>query len=236
MVREGRGLKQGFGRLADMGEALDVLFAHLPQLGSEEVDLDQALGRVLAVDVTSAIDVPHFVKAAMDGYAVAAVDTFEAKDGGPIPLDVTDAVTPGQPSTERAGDGRCVEISTGAALPEGADAVVMVENTELNRPEVGSGERTIYKGPAGENVWVRKAVSPGENTIGVGSDIRKGDRVLRAGTVLEPRHLGALAAIGTKTATVFAKPRVTLFSTGPELIADGSALTEGKVFDINSST
>lgn len=213
-------LKPGFGRLATMGEALDVLFAHLPQLACEEVDLDQTLGRVLAVDVNSAIDVPHFVRAAMDGYAVVAADTFGAKDSMPIPLDVTEAVTPGRPSTERAGDGRCIEISTGAALPDGADAVVMVENTDA----------------AGENVLIRKPVSPGENTIGVGSDIRKGDRVLRAGTVLEPRHLGALAAIGMRTAQVFAKPRVTLFSTGPELLADGAVLSEGKVFDINSST
>lgn len=202
-----------------MGEALEVLYAHLPQLRHEELELGEALGRVLAVNVTSEIDVPHFVKASMDGYAVVAADTFGAQDSSPVGLDVTDAVTPGRPSTERAGDGRCIEISTGAALPEGADAVVMVENTD----------------PAGEKVLVRKAVSPGENTIAIGSDISKGDRVLGAGTVLEPRHLGALAAIGRRTVSIFAKPRVALFSTGPELSSEGS-VTEGKVFDINSST
>lgn len=213
-------LKPGFGKLASVSEALEVLFGHLPGLRTEEVGMDEVLGRVLAVDVTSSIDVPHFVKASMDGYAVAAADTFGAKESAPIPLDVTEAVTPGVPSTERAGDFKCLEISTGAAMPEGADAVVMVENTD----------------PSGENVLVRRPVSPGENTIGVGSDIRKGDRVLRASTLLEPRHLGALAAIGTGSVKVFAKPRVALFSTGPELIADGSAPSGGRVFDINTAT
>jgi len=203
-----------------MGEALDVLFAHLPKLGREEVPLDRALGRVLAADVTSAIDVPHFVKASMDGYAVAASDTFGAKDSGPISLHVADVVTPGERGVESVGGGRCVEISTGAAIPRGANAVVMVENTD----------------PADDDVLVRRPVSPGENTIGVGSDISEGNQVLSAGTVLEPRHLGVLAAIGSRSAQVFVKPRVALFSTGPELIAGDSALTEGKIFDINSFT
>lgn len=216
-----RGLKPGFGRLATLGEVSEILDAHLPRFSYQKVSLTAALHEVLAADVVANIDVPHFAKAAMDGYAVVASDTFGATDGAPKILEVVGSVFPGEIFDREVAPGRCIEIGTGAPLPSGADAVVMVEFTE--------------PGEAGK-VLVRKGVAPRENIVEVASDLAAGSMVLRKGTRLEPRHLGALAAVGCFEVEVFRKPRVALFSTGPEIIEAGSSLEPGRIFDINSHT
>lgn len=213
-------LKAGFGRLATMGEAFDILFSNVPELASQTVEIDNALHRVLAADTLSEIDVPHFVKAAMDGYAVSAEDTFGASDSKSLVLKIVGSVMPGGSSERPLSRGECIEIGTGAPLPEGADAVVMVEYTE----------------PNAEGVSVRKSVAPRENVIEIGSDIQKGSPVLTPGTILEPRHLGVLAAAGISKVDVLARPRVALFSTGPEIASPGSELKQGQIYDINSRT
>lgn len=215
------GLKPGFGRLATLGEVFDLLYAHLPALGVETVPLVGALHRVLAEDVAAGIDVPHFPKAAMDGYAVRAENTFAATDGSPKVLSVIDSVMPGETSKRRLEPGTCVEIGTGAPLPEGSDGVVMVEYTE---PDEGG------------RVRIRKGIAPRENVVEVGSDVAAGAVVLMAGTLLEPRHLGVLAAVGAFEARVLRRPRVALFSTGPEIIAAGGSLEPGRIFDVNTHT
>jgi molybdopterin molybdotransferase len=217
---EGVSLKAGFGRLATMGEAFDILFSNVPELDKQKVEIENALHRVLAADTLSEIDVPHFVKAAMDGYAVSAEDTFGASDSKPLALDVVGSVMPGENSKRPLTRGECIEIGTGAPLPEGADAVVMVEYTE---PNTGG-------------VSIRKSVAPRENVIEIGSDLQKGSPVLRPGTVLEPRHLGVLAAAGISTVEVLARPRVALFSTGPEIASPGRELKQGQIYDVNSHT
>lgn len=213
-------LKAGFGRLATMGEAFDILYSHLPDLGREEVPISECLHRVLATDVVSKIDVPHFAKAAMDGYAVIASETFGASDTQSVVLAVSGSVMPGQVAKDGLTEGECIEIGTGAPLPAGSDAVVMVEYTE----------------PAGNEVHIRKPVAPSENVVGVGSDVSAGSIVLTAGTLLEPRHLGVLAAVGLSSAKVVARPSVALFSTGPEIVEPGGELLSGQIFDINSYT
>lgn len=215
------GLKPGFGRLATLGEALDVLMAHPLALTSEEVGLSLALHRVLADDVVAPIDVPHFAKAAMDGYAVRAEDTFGASDASPRELSVEGALTPGQDASSPIRAGCCSEISTGAPMPPGADAVVMVEYTEPAAPGV---------------VRIRKGVGPGDHVIKPASDIRKGDRVSTAGTLIRPPQIGVFAALGLRSVQVVARPRVGIFSTGSELLDLGEELGPGQIYDINVHT
>lgn len=214
-------LKGGFGRLGTLGEAFDILFSHLPSPGTEMVELADCLGRVLARDAVAAVDVPHFTRAAMDGYAVRAEDTFGASDASTPVLEIVGTVLPGQIPDVAVTEGRCIEIGTGAALPEGCDAVVMVEYTE----PVGDGK-----------VQVRKGVAPRENLVEVGSDVASGTTVLEKGCLLEPRHLGVLAAVGLSKIEVFRRLRAALYSTGPELISSGGSLEAGRVFDINYHT
>lgn len=213
-------LKPGFGRLATLAQAFATLEAHLPRIGSETVGLMAALRRVSAHDVAASLDVPHFRKAAMDGYALRAEDTFGATDAKPKSLTVLESVMPGTLPSAEVGAGGCVEIGTGAAMPNGADAVVMVEHTE----------------PNGGVVDIRKPVAPGENIIEVGSDVRAGDTIIHAGTVLEPRHLGVLAAVGSEQVGVRSKPVAVLFSTGPEIVETTDTPGPGQIFDINRTT
>lgn len=213
-------LKPGFGKLATIGEAFEILERCVPHLGHGSVALGDALHRVCAVDQVCSIDVPHFTKAAMDGYAVIASDTFGSTDGVPVQLEVVETVMPGTVPSIAVTAGTCVEIGTGAPLPDGADAVVMVEQTEVE----------------GTAVMVRKAVAPRENVIEVGSDLKSGDLVVPRGTRLEPHHLGALAAAGLLEVPVFDRLQVALFSTGPEIVRDPDELRKGTILDINSYT
>lgn len=180
-----------------------------------------ALHRVASKEVIASIDVPHFVKAAMDGYAVRASDTFGASDSAPVALEIAGSVWPGQVPEAPVAPGVCFEIGTGAPLPEGADAVVMVEYTES---------------PGPGRVSVRKGVAPRENVVEVGSDVKAGAVVVAAGTLLEPRHLGALAACGVSEVSVVRRPRVALFSTGPEIVPAGGSLGPGSIYDVNTYT
>lgn len=217
------GLKPGFGRLATLSELFEILDAHLITLEVERIPLSDALNRVLATDVSAGIDVPHFAKAAMDGYAVVAADTFASTDASPKILEVIATVMPGDPLDHSVSEGSCIEIGTGAPLPPGADAVVMVEYTEPDEETPG-------------RVRIRKGVAPRENIVEVGSDVVSGETVLSSGTFLEPRHLGVLAAIGHFSIDVHRRPRVALFSTGPEIVGESGALEPGRIFDINSHT
>lgn len=215
-------LKPGFGKLATLSEVFGILEANVAELETELVDPSEALHRVLAEDVQSRIDVPHFQKSAMDGYAVQAADTFGAGDSSPKLLEIVESVSPGRVPNVEIGSGTCTEIGTGAPMPSGADAVVMVEYTE-------GGDNEGW-------VQIRKPVAPGENLIEVGSDVAAGATILKAGTWLEPRHLGALAAVGLQDVPVKRRLKVALFSTGPELLQPGSELEPGRIFDINSHT
>jgi molybdopterin molybdotransferase len=186
----------------------------------ERLPLDQAAGRVAATDITSTIDVPPFTRAAMDGYAVVAADTANAGAHAPAQLELVDRVFTGEVGQRAAGNGRCVEIATGAPLPPGADAVVMVEETERS----------------GTTIRVSSAVTPGQNVGRRGADIKCGDRVLTAGDVLVPSRIGAVAAIGHADVEVFARPRVAILSTGNEVVEPGLPLPPGHIYDVNRFT
>lgn len=211
---------QGFGKLMSLKEARAILAGIATKIPDERIPLEQALYRVLAEDIISDIDVPNFRKSAMDGFAVMASDTFGAANTGPKILRVVDSVVAGVVSGKKLDSGECFEITTGAVLPDGSDAVVMVEYTEKE----------------GVLISVYKSVAPWDNVIQIGSDVKKGTMVLKKGTRLGPRFTGVLAALGRKSILVKKNLRVGMLSTGDEIIGLDEELVEGKVFDINSRT
>jgi molybdopterin molybdotransferase len=191
-----------------------------PIARTERVRLEDATGRVAAADVVSAIDVPPFARSAMDGYAVIAADTAGATRATPARLRLLDRIYTGQPSSIAITRGTCAEIATGAPLPDGADAVVMVEET-------AAGEQGIE---------IFAAAAAGQHIGRRGADIGSGDRVVAAGDLLSPSRLGAIAAVGRADVEVFAKPRVAILSTGNEVVEPGQRLAPGQIFDVNRFT
>jgi molybdopterin molybdotransferase len=198
-----------------------ILDAAAPIDRTERVPLSGADGRVLAAAVTSAVDVPPFERAAMDGYAVRAEDTFGAGRHEPKTLRAIEKVYTGQVPSKTITAGECIEIATGAPLPAGADAVVMVEETE--------------PGSAGE-IRVFTPVYPRQHVGRRAADIAAGTVVVPGGALLTPARIGALAAIGAMDVEVFARPRLAILSTGNEIVAPGQPLAPGQIYDINGFT
>jgi molybdenum cofactor synthesis domain-containing protein len=195
--------------------------ATAPVAREERVALEAASGRVIARDVTSSGDVPPFARASMDGYAVVAEDTFGANRFEPKTLRVVEKIFTGQLASSAVRGGEAAEIATGAPMPEGANAVVMVEETErISESEVN----------------VVAPVYPRQNVGRQGADIVRGQVVLRAGTLLNPSRVGVLAALGLTDVEVFARPSVAILSTGNEIVAPGADLAPGEIYDINRFT
>jgi molybdenum cofactor synthesis domain-containing protein len=208
----------GFLRVRTLEDAKRSLEEHWrPKPSAVEAPLERAGGRILAEDVVSRVDLPPFDRAAVDGYAVRAADTFGADEGAPIELLCVGRVRAGDWPKLRIDKGKCAEIATGAPMPKGADAVVMVEHTIAER-----GAVRVYR-----------AVAPGENVVGRASEVKRGEVVLRAGRRLTPQVIGTLAAVGVKKVKVFRRPAVAVISSGAELARPGSRLAPGKVYDVN---
>ena len=185
-----------------------------------QVALPDAAGRVLAADVVAERDVPPFDRAAMDGYAVAAADTFGAGRQEPARLRCIESVHTGMVAARRLGAGECIQIATGAPLPDGADAVVMVEETARD----------------GAEVRVLAPVHPRQHVGRRAADIGAGQTLLRAGDPLTPSRVGSIAALGIADVTVYDRPRVGIVSTGDEIVEPGQPLAPGQIYDINRFT
>lgn len=208
----------------DEAEARFRRHLDLTPKGAETVPLAAALGRVLAADVLAEVDVPGFDRSSVDGFAVRAADTQGAGEDTPVVLRLNEEVlSAGRVPALTVAPGMATVIATGGMLPRGADAVVMVEHTE-SREDGG----VLL-------VEVRKPLVPGAFVAAAGSDIGRGETVMRRGQVLTSREIGVLAAIGRAEVSVVRRPRVAILSTGDEIVAPGEPIRPGAVYDSNAA-
>ncbi len=210
-----------FLSLTPRDEAWRILCDHMspgPRI-TEQVPLLEAAGRPLACDVASPIDLPGFARSTMDGYAVRAVDTFGASDALPALLTIAGEVHMGEEARMDLARHSCVRVATGAMLPAGADAVVMVELAE----EIDD-----------TTIAVLRPVAPGENVVAANEDVARGEVLLQGGRLLQEHDIAALAAVGMLDVEVSARPRVGIISTGDELADVGAIPAPGQVRDMNS--
>ena len=211
-----------FRKLLTFVEAKNVIESQFKAkpLGVEEISLLEASDRVLAENIKAEMDIPPFNRSTVDGYAVRAEDTFCAEENRPVVLHVSGTVNIGELPGTTVRKGETAEIVTGAPIPDGADAVAMVEDTNRKGSEV-----TIFR-----------AAAKNENIMKAGSDIKKGETILRKGQLLGSREIGVLAAVGKAKTRVYSVPRIAILSTGPEITEPGRKLPPGKIYDINAYT
>ena len=209
---------QGFTRYVRLADALKIVLSKAKLLESEVIPFDRALGRVLAEDVVSEVDVPPFNRSAVDGYAVRAVDTFGASELKPANLRILGSVDIGVASKLHVGKGVAIKIMTGASLPNGSDAVIMVEHTRAK----------------GKNIAVSAPLTPGKNVSEKGEDVKAGEVVLGRGCQLRPQDVGMLASMSKTRVRVPRRPEVAILATGSELRKPGERLGRAEVTDINS--
>ncbi len=188
-------------------------------LPSETINIQNGLKRVLAEDIISPVNLPGFNRSTMDGFAVKAKNTFSASAGSPAYLDLIGEIKMGEFASTNITNGEAIRVSTGSMIPEGADAVVMIEYTEL------LDEKTIE---------VIRHVAPGDNIIKSDEDIAKGDIVLYKGHIIRPQDIGALAGIGILQIDVVKQPKIAIISSGDEIISPEQTPKIGQIRDINS--
>ncbi|MFQ6050348.1 MAG: molybdopterin biosynthesis protein [Candidatus Hydrothermarchaeota archaeon] len=203
-------IHQNFLDTIPLSKAIELVRENFPPRQKENISISKAHKRVLAEDVFSKIDVPPFDRSTMDGFAVIAEDTYSATQENPVRLKIVE--------NEELKRGECVYVNTGSPIPDGANAVVMVEYGETH----------------GESVLIHRGVKPGENIIYTGSDIKLGELLLRESKLLEVKEIGILASAGIEEVSVYKKPKVAIISTGNELQEIGEELEPGKVYDVNT--
>ncbi|MDI6888078.1 MAG: molybdopterin-binding protein [Methanocellales archaeon] len=210
-----------FKSLISLEEALEIVKSAIkPIVRTEEIFISDANGRVLAEDVIANMDVPPFDRAAMDGYAVRAEDTYGANQFKPVILKLIDVVRAGEVTEKKVGVNECIQVATGCKMPPGADAVAMAEHAEQCE-----GKIKIFK-----------PVHPRANVSGKGEDISAGSKVLSTGEHLNPSRVGTLAALGIQKVRVYERPEVAIVPTGSEVANLGCELKDAQVYDINSYT
>lgn len=204
--------------MIELEEALEIVLSQVKLVSSEKIDILSSLSRTLAEDVYADFDIPGFDRAAMDGYAVLSKDTNSASKKKPVILEVIANVPAGYSTEKVVKSGRAVRIMTGAPMPKGADAVVMVEDTEKEE----------------EKVKIFRKVTCKENVSFAGEDVKRGELILSQGSLIRPAEVAMLASLGKENVLVKIKPRVAIISTGDELVEVGRTLQKGEIYDSNS--
>jgi len=222
---------RGFRDRRTVADALGILEARTAALGVERVPIGDASGRVVVSDVTARVAVPHFARAAMDGYALVGESTFGATSYAPVELFVVGEVRAGGAALRPLVSGEAVRITTGAPVPEGADSVLMAENAEEKPLAEGRGAP-----PEGAEavLRVREAIAPGKHVGAIGEDVAAGTVVVTAGRRLRPQDVGVLASVGVVELDVVRRPTVRVLITGDELLAPGNVPSGSKIVDTNS--
>ena len=190
-------------------------------IGTEEIALNQSLGRMIATDIISDCNLPDFPRATMDGYAVKASSSFGASEGNPAYLTVKGSIQMGESPDFTLNSGEAAKISTGGMLPQGADSVVMIEHTEA----IDDNSIEIYK-----------SVAPGQHVVQAGEDIEKNALMVYRGQLIRPQEIGLLAAFGIQHVNVFKIPVIGIISTGDEIVPIDQTPGPGKIRDVNSYT
>ncbi len=212
--------------LLSVEQARARILVKFQPIKTEKISLSQAAGRILAVDIVAADDLPLFNNSSMDGFALRAVDSSQAAPASPVTLSVVADIPAGSTPKVSLALGEAARIMTGAQLPDGADAVVPVEDTDFNHREAGSQAPT--------QVQITRSLKQGENVRPRGMDVHAGDIVLSKGKRINPQSAGILAMLGFSEVEVFKIPRVALLSSGDELLAVDAPLEPGKIRDSNS--
>ena len=209
-----------FLKIKECDEAIDIiqkLFDDNLKPQSEEIDVSESYGRILFEDVYSRMDFPPFDKALKDGVAILSSDSFGASEESPNTLEVIDFLEAGSTTDKKVEKGKCIEISTGAAMPEGSEAVVMVE----------------YAEKFDDKVNLLTTATPSQDVAKKGSDIEEGKLILKKGDFLNPGKIGVLLSQGFETIEVYKKPTVGIVSSGNEITLQGEELEYGKIYDVN---
>ena len=208
--------------MISMEEAIQIVLDHTPTIEVERIDFRDALGRVLASEVRSDLNMPPFDKSAMDGYAVVGADVCSVSKGHPVTLEVVEEIQAGAVPSQPVGRGQAAKIMTGAPVPKGADTVVMVEDTETK--DGGASVEILYKTENGSNICLK------------GEDIQIGQVVLSPGTLLRPPEIGVLASVGAVDPEVYREPRVAVIPTGEEIVEASDPLQPGQIRNSNGPT
>jgi molybdenum cofactor synthesis domain-containing protein len=210
--------KIGFSKLTPVKEALEKLFSHIKLNPIEEIELSNALNRILAINIVSKIDIPPFDRSAMDGYAIQAEDSFGASTKNPKKIKLVGTIEIGESTNRILNKGEGIRISTGAPIPVGTDSVVKIEDTEIEN----------------DNIKLYVSLPPGKNVSKKGEDIKTETQVLNKGIDIKAEHIALLTSLGFKRIKVVTKPRVSVFSSGDELLEPGDVLIPGKIYNSNT--
>jgi molybdopterin molybdotransferase len=219
-------------KLADLlhvDRALELVLEQFQPLESERIELSESLGRVLAEDIFAETNIPPFANSSMDGFAVRSADTVKASRDAPQRLKLVMDIAAGSSPSHAIGEGEAARIMTGAPMPEGADAVIPVENTD---GQWTPGDNAVLS----ESVTIYRSLERGAYVRPAGEDLQIGQRVVGKGSMIRAQEIGVLASIGCQWVTVTRQPRVAIVSTGDELIEIHEPLVPGKIRDSNSYT
>ena len=210
--------KIGFSKLTSLNDTLNKIQTYITPASLDEVETSKALNRILATNLRSELDIPPFDRSAMDGYAVKAEDTFGASLSNPKIMKKIGTIEIGEQSNLVLNSGEAIRISTGAAIPQGSDAIIKIEDTNIED----------------DKVYIYTSIVPGKNVSKKGEDIPRGTEILKSGITIKASHIALLSSLGIRHVKVKKKPRVSVFAVGDELIEVGNPLPTNKIYNSNS--